>query len=81
MSQRLCTTLYDHQQELGITEADILSVKVAGLCHDLGHGPFSHVFDGVFIKAMYPNGIKNKEGTKWRHEDGSVQMFQAYSER
>lgn len=75
LSQRVCTSLYEHQQELGITEADILSVKVAGLCHDLGHGPFSHVFDGVFIKEMYPNGLKNKDGTKWRHEDGSVQMF------
>ena len=75
LSQRVCTTLYDHQQELKIDEADILSVKVAGLCHDLGHGPFSHVFDGVFIKAMYPDGLKNKDGSKWRHEDGSVQMF------
>lgn len=55
-------------------QIDILCVKVAGLCHDLGHGPFSHVYDGVFIKAMYPNGIDGK-GKKWRHEDGSVAML------
>ena len=38
-SARVCLALRSHQPELNITDADILSVKVAGLCHDLGHGP------------------------------------------
>lgn len=65
---KVARNLQQAQPHLNITEEDILCVKVAGLCHDLGHGPFSHVFDGVFIPRVDPN-------TTWRHEDGSVAMF------
>jgi deoxynucleoside triphosphate triphosphohydrolase SAMHD1 len=46
---------------------------VAGLCHDLGHGPFSHAFDDVFIPEVFPDKMVN--GEPWRHEDASVKLL------
>ncbi|XP_047394791.1 deoxynucleoside triphosphate triphosphohydrolase SAMHD1 isoform X1 [Sciurus carolinensis] len=65
----LVRTLCEKQPELPISERDILCVQIAGLCHDLGHGPFSHMFDGRFIPLARPE-------VKWTHEQGSVQMFE-----
>jgi HD superfamily phosphohydrolase len=67
-AEKVVRNLIKNQPHLHITEADVLSVTVAGLCHDLGHGPFSHVFDGVFMARMHPH-------TKSRHEDWSVNIF------
>ncbi|KAI9504646.1 hypothetical protein GGI25_000696 [Coemansia spiralis] len=56
------------QPELEIDERDIRCVTLAGLCHDLGHGPFSHMFDNAFIPHACP-------GIEWSHEQGSELML------
>ncbi|XP_057558788.1 deoxynucleoside triphosphate triphosphohydrolase SAMHD1 isoform X2 [Hippopotamus amphibius kiboko] len=65
----LLRELSEKQPELQISERDMLCVQIAGLCHDLGHGPFSHMFDGRFIPLARPE-------VKWTHEQGSVMMFE-----
>lgn len=69
LAGRLVRELSEKQPELQISERDILCVQIAGLCHDLGHGPFSHMFDGRFIPLARPE-------IKWTHEQGSVMMFE-----
>lgn len=55
------------QPELHITDEDILCVTVAGLCHDLGHGPFSHLFEEIVNH--------NRRSGFWHHEDMSIRLL------
>eukprot|EP00092_Neocalanus_flemingeri_P022108 GFUD01023983.1.p1 GENE.GFUD01023983.1~~GFUD01023983.1.p1 ORF type:complete len:491 (+),score=131.99 GFUD01023983.1:108-1580(+) len=50
-----------------VTETDKLCVEIAGLCHDLGHGPYSHLWE-VFVRSVDKN-------TKWTHEQSSLDML------
>jgi deoxynucleoside triphosphate triphosphohydrolase SAMHD1 len=52
-----------------ITERDERCVAIAALCHDLGHGPFSHLFDGPFLSSI----LDKKHG--WSHEWASTMLF------
>ena len=41
-----------HGASLGLTEEEITLVAVAGLMHDAGHGPFSHLFEDGLGKRL-----------------------------
>ncbi|XP_036961527.1 deoxynucleoside triphosphate triphosphohydrolase SAMHD1-like isoform X2 [Acanthopagrus latus] len=68
LAGELARALKTRQPELEITDEDILCVQIAGLCHDLGHGPFSHLYDGTFIKKQRPGFMR-------KHEKASTEMF------
>ncbi|KAJ6845483.1 deoxynucleoside triphosphate triphosphohydrolase SAMHD1-like protein [Iris pallida] len=54
--------------ELDIDRFDRQTVKLAGLLHDVGHGPFSHLFEHEFLPRVRP-------GLKWSHEQMSIQLM------
>jgi len=48
-------------------EVDKICVMLAGLCHDLGHGPFSHLWESFVNEA--------RVDYKWTHEKTSLDML------
>jgi len=70
LARNFVNQLRQQQPELEITDEDVLCVHLAGLCHDLGHGPLSHLFDGKFLKA-----VRDPALPEWSHEHASIAML------
>eukprot|EP00796_Vickermania_ingenoplastis_P001134 gene1134-665_t len=50
MAGKMLSHLRQQQPELELTDRDVQSCMLAGLLHDVGHGPFSHLFEDVIAK-------------------------------
>ena len=72
-ARELLVTIADRQPELQITARELLVIELAGLCHDIGHGPFSHSFEAEVVGKMERLG--EIPHANWCHEDMSAKIF------
>lgn len=88
LAKLMCEKIRHEQRGLQCTPRDVLCVELAGLFHDGGHGPFSHIFEG-FVK-QHKEKLQNSNSAykdlynnwpnlppDWGHEHASLMMFNA----
>lgn len=62
--------------KIGLADEERQLVMIACLLHDIGHGPFSHAFEGIFHEKL----IKHEDWTPYFLADyGSKTFFQQYN--
>ncbi|KAH7961077.1 hypothetical protein HPB52_001553 [Rhipicephalus sanguineus] len=71
LARLLGSRIRERQPELNITDKELLCLELAGLCHDLGHGPFSHVWESFYRSGATSRGL----APLWSHETMSCKLL------
>jgi HD superfamily phosphohydrolase len=87
LARGMCSRLQKKHPQLGTTDKDVLCVAIAGLLHDIGHGPFSHLYEE--FRGAVDDEIKKNPSMRqnyesfppvpetWSHERSSLFMIDA----
>jgi HD superfamily phosphohydrolase len=69
LAKKFINNIKDNQPDLNITDNIVKVISIAGLCHDLGHLMYSHLFDDIFLPKL--SNYKNL-GNVCIHEERSI---------
>jgi HD superfamily phosphohydrolase len=56
---------------LDLRDSDRLVIQAAGLLHDVGHGPFSHLFENEIVPTL----VGTDAGHHWNHEEQGLRVI------
>ena len=81
LAKKMITSIATKQPELNITNELVQLVSIAGLCHDLGHLLFSHLFDDCFLPRLSNYQDLCNKTNNVHHENRSIVLLNYMVER
>ncbi|XP_019859175.1 PREDICTED: deoxynucleoside triphosphate triphosphohydrolase SAMHD1-like [Amphimedon queenslandica] len=75
IASQLVDALNKNQQNI-ITPNEKKCIQIAALCHDLGHGPYSHLYDFAVKRHLEKENPEKLKKNERKHEYRSAELIQ-----